>query len=77
MPEVKDLAGVKQFYAMANSASPDIQFTIEDIVAEGDKVVYRYTARATHKGDFMGIGASGKQVTVNGTVISPVVNDNF
>jgi steroid delta-isomerase-like uncharacterized protein len=77
MPEVKDLAGVKQFNAMAYCAFPDVQFTIEDMVGEGDKVVYRYSAPATHKGDFMGIAATDKQVTVTGIVISRVVDGKF
>ena len=77
MPEVKDLAGVKHFNAMAYSAFPDIQFTIEDMVAEGDKVVYRYSARATHKGAFMGIAGTGKRVTVEGVVISRIVGGKF
>ena len=77
MPEVKDLGGVKQFNAVAYSAFPDIQFTIEDMVAEGDKVVYRYSARATHKGDFMGVAGTGKQVTVEGVVISRIVGGKF
>lgn len=38
MPEVNDLASVKQFNAMAYSAFPDIRFTVEDLIAEGDKV---------------------------------------
>jgi predicted ester cyclase len=56
------------------SAFPDNHFTIEDIIAEGDKVVWRYSATGTHKGDFMGIPASGKQGTTCGIVISRVVN---
>ena len=39
-------------------------------IAEGDKVVHRYTFRATHQGDFMGVPATGKVVTVTGIYIS-------
>lgn len=77
MPEVKDLAGVNQFNAMAYSAFPDIKFTIEDLIAEGDKVVYRYTARGTHKGAFMGISATNKPIEVAGIVISRIANGKF
>jgi steroid delta-isomerase-like uncharacterized protein len=42
---------------------PDVQATIEDLLAEGDKVVERTTARGTHTGDFNGVPASGKPVT--------------
>src|SRR5215468_1895953 len=55
LPEVKDLAGVKQLNATVYGAFPDMRFTIEDMVAEGEKVVYRYSSRGTHKGDFIGI----------------------
>jgi predicted ester cyclase len=77
MPEVNDLVSVKEFNAMAYSAFPDIRFTIEDLVAEGDKVVYRYSARATHKGEFMNIAATGKQITFTGIVISRVADGKF
>ncbi len=55
MPEAKGPAGVKQLAAMVHVTFPDLHFTVEDMVAEGDKVVYRYTMRGTHHGDFMGI----------------------
>jgi C-1 hydroxylase len=42
---------------------PDLQFQIEDMVAEGDFVATRMTARATHRQDFMGVPASGKQIS--------------
>jgi predicted ester cyclase len=41
--------------ALAFSAFPDAQITIEDVIAEGDKVVSRWTVRGTHRGAFMGI----------------------
>jgi steroid delta-isomerase-like uncharacterized protein len=48
---------------MANrKALPDIHYTIEDMVAEGDKVAVRYVMTATHKGEFMGIPATGKKI---------------
>ena len=48
------------------AAFPDIQLTVEDQVAEGDKVVTRYTLRGTHKGEFAGIAPTDKQVTFTG-----------
>ena len=62
--------GVKAFVSMYLSAFPDTKMTIEDIVAEGDKVVTRWTATATHTGELMGIPATGKQVTVTGLDIN-------
>jgi len=46
------------------SAFSDLHATIEDLVAEGDKVAYRASERATHSGEFMGIPSTGKQITV-------------
>ena len=77
MPEVKDLAGVKEFNSMAYGAFPDIRFTQEDMVAEGDKVVYRASARGTHRGEFMGIAATGKQITFTSIVISRITDGKF
>ena len=53
----------KQFLSMYFTVGPDLHFTIEDEVAEGDKVVTRYTTRGTHLGPFMGIPPTGKHVT--------------
>jgi len=44
---------------------PDISFTIEDVVAEGDKVVVRLTIRGTHKGNFRGVAPTGKSVVID------------
>ena len=57
---------------MYRSAFPDVHFTIEDLFAAGDKVVSRWTARGTHKGELMGIPATGKQVEVTGMDIDQV-----
>jgi predicted ester cyclase len=54
---------------MVYSATPNLSHTIEDMLAEGDRVAVRLTARGTHTGEFMGIPPTGKQVTVTGTVI--------
>ena len=44
-------------------AFPDLEFTIDNIVAEGDYVTTRMTARATHTGDFMGVAATGRTIS--------------
>ncbi len=64
-----DREGMKQFFAMHLSAFPDFHSTLEDMFAEGDKVVQRFTARGTHKGEFMGIPPTDKQVTITGIAI--------
>ena len=48
---------------MFRSAFPDFKVTIDDMIAEGDKVVVRGTWSGTHKGEFMGIPATGKSVS--------------
>ena len=55
------------------SAFPDVNYSIDDILAEGDKTVIRCTLRATHKGTFMGIPATGKQIVVKGVEIDKIV----
>jgi steroid delta-isomerase-like uncharacterized protein len=62
--------GTKAFLGMFISAFPDIKVTIEDQIAEGDKVVTRWTATGTHTGELMGIPATGKQVTMMGIDIT-------
>ena len=59
----RDREGVKQLTTMLRSAFPDFKATIDDIVAEGDKVVIRQTWSGTHKGEFMGIPPTGKSVS--------------
>lgn len=64
--------GSKVFVRMYLSAFPDTRFTIDDQIAEGDRVVTRWTAEGTHKGDLMGIPPTGKHVTVTGIGISRI-----
>lgn len=55
------------------SAFPDVNYSIDDILAEEDKTVIRCTIRATHKGTFMGIPATGKRMVVKGVEIDKIV----
>jgi C-1 hydroxylase len=55
--------GFKQLMNMAFRAFPDFHETIEDIIAEGDKVWVRITFRGTHRDEWMGIAPSGKKIT--------------
>ena len=66
---------LKQFVAAFHTGYPDIHATIEDMIAEGDKVVWRYTVRGTHKGEFMGIAPTSKPVTLTGILISRFADD--
>ncbi len=65
-----DLSATKQMVHAFFTAFPEQRVTVEDLIAEGDKVVSRYTFRATHRGEFMGIPATGKAVTVTGIMVS-------
>jgi steroid delta-isomerase-like uncharacterized protein len=60
---------VKQFAAMMRDAFPDLYYTVKDQIAEGDKVVTRYTAGGTHQGELMGIAPTGNRVTITGISI--------
>lgn len=55
--------GVKQLTMLFRSAFPDFNVSIDDIIAEGDKIVARTTWNGTQKGEFMGIPPSGKRVS--------------
>ena len=55
--------GLKQMTMMLRSAFPDFKATIDDMLAEGDKVVVRMTWTGTHKGEFMGMPPTGKRVS--------------
>jgi len=64
--------GLKGFVSYLRSAIPDLQFTFEQQLAEGDKVVTRWVASGTHLGEFIGIPATGKSLSVSGTNIHRV-----
>ena len=64
-----DREGYKQFFAMSRSAFPDMHSTLEDMFAEGDKVVQRFTVRGTHKGEWMGIPPTNKRMEIGGIAI--------
>ena len=62
-------AGAKRAVKGAHDAFPDGQWTVEDLIAEGDKVVIRWKMDATHEHEFRGIAPGGKPVTVRGITI--------
>jgi steroid delta-isomerase-like uncharacterized protein len=67
MPSTRE--GLKQFAGMMHQAIPDMRMTIDDTVAEDDKVVQRWTARGTHKGQFFGASPTGNSVEFSGISI--------
>ena len=66
--------GSKMVVTIYRNAFPDIHFTIDEQIAEGDKVVTRWTGRGTHKGELAGIPATGKSATVTGVGVDRIVN---
>ena len=66
--------GDKQLITMYRNAFPDVHFTIDEQIAEGDKVVTRWTGHGTHKGELLGIPATGKSTTVTGIAVDRIVN---
>lgn len=66
--------GVKQNIGYIRSAFSGWNFTVEDLIAEGDKVVLRGTLRGTHTGEFFGIPPTGKQVEISGIHILTIKN---
>lgn len=72
--ETRGRESYRQFYAMLRSAFPDLRVTIEDQIAEGDKVVTRWKAHGTHLGEFQGIPPSGRQGAITGITIDRIAN---
>jgi len=68
--EVRGPDGFKQLVNMYRSAFPDLTVTIDDLIAEGDKVTCRWTGQGTHKGDLAGIAPTGRAATVTGILVS-------
>jgi len=73
-PDLRGLEAYKQAIKLNLTAFPDLHFTIEDMLAEGDRVVTRWTLRGTHQGPFQDIPPTGKPVTVTGISIFRVAN---
>jgi len=82
---LEGLGGVEAFKKVISdfrTSFPDLHFTVEEIIAEGEKVAYRWTAHGTHQGEYEGIAPTGKTVTTTGITIirivdGKVVDDRF
>ena len=66
-PDLRGHAGLKEFAGALRSAFPDGHFTNDETIAERDKVVQRWTMTGTHKGDWLGVAATGKRTSTTGT----------
>ncbi|RSL17811.1 steroid delta-isomerase-like uncharacterized protein [Edaphobacter aggregans] len=65
--------GLKEVIGMLRTAFPDMHWVVDEMIAEGEKVVTRFTWTGTQQGTFMGIPATGRNVVVKGVVIDRIV----
>jgi steroid delta-isomerase-like uncharacterized protein len=65
---------LKQVWAVLLRAFPDLHVAVEDVIAEGDKIVSRHTVTGTHQGEYMGRPPTGKSITYNEIFIFRFVN---
>lgn len=72
--DARGIDGYRDYHRALRAAFPDLRYTIEDQVAEGDKVVTRWTARGTHQGPYAGIPATGKSGTVRGVTTDRILD---
>jgi len=68
------LEQLKQSAAAVFAAFPDLHLIADDVIIEGDMAVKRWTVRGTHKGDWMGIPATGREITITGNNIFRIAN---
>lgn len=73
-PPPGDKEAMKEMLKMFHRGFPGIKMRIDDVVAEGDKVVFRLTVQGTHTGDFRGITPTGKKVILTGMQMWRIVN---
>ena len=71
---LKGLAGARSLLNTYAAAFPDFLITIDELIAEGDKVAFRYGFKGTHKGKLGELAASGKPVTVSGIGIYQIAS---
>jgi steroid delta-isomerase-like uncharacterized protein len=73
-PQLQGLAALKQMMNMFFKAFPDFHETIEDIIAEGDKVWLLLTYTGTHKGEWLGLAPTGKKIKCRAIDLYRIVN---
>jgi steroid delta-isomerase-like uncharacterized protein len=75
--EMRGPEGYKQHVAIYPAAFPDMQLTLEDMIAEGDQVAARFTFVGTHEGELMGIPATGRRIVMTGINIYRLADGKF
>jgi predicted ester cyclase len=71
------IEGFKAARLRRNAAFPDWKVTVDDIIAEGDKVVARATGQGTHLGEYMGIPPTGRRIKVSWIAIYRIADGNW
>lgn len=74
LPSPPGIQGMNDVITACRAAFEHLDVTVEDMVAEGDRVAARFTARGVHKGAFMGFEPAGKSVTMTGIEIFRIEN---
>ena len=67
----------KKRATLYRTAFPDLRLTIEDIIAEGETVMTRWSCRGTHKGDLRGIAPTGKQINISGVTVARLASSKM
>ena len=74
LPCSPGIQGINDVILACRAAFEDLNVTVEDMVAEGDKVAVRFTAHGTHNGAFMGLPPTGKPIAMTGMEIFRIEN---
>ena len=74
---MREPAGYLAIIGMMRGGFPDIQWTVEEMVVEGDKVTARFTMRGTHQGTFFGVPPTGKKIAVQAMNIYRLSDGQF
>jgi steroid delta-isomerase-like uncharacterized protein len=69
--------GYLMIISMMRSGFPNIQWTLEDLITEGDKVAARFTMRGTHNGEFFGVPSTGKLIAVQAINFYRLANEQI
>ncbi len=69
--------GLKQFYNMLWQAFPDLRVNVEDMIEEDDKIAVRFTTSGTHKGEFLGLKPTDKQISFDSITILKFTNNKI
>ena len=73
-PDLEGAESLKQMVAGSLAALSEMRAQVEDMIAEGDKVVTRWTITAVHSGEFMGVPPTNRRLTMNGIIIDHFVD---